>query len=182
MKNHIRKVSVASNIFAAILLFSSLEIRAQGTEIVDFDRDTLISAAKDIMETTTYCALITLDTSGHPQVRTMDPFPPEDNMLVWLGTNVHSRKVGEIRSDSRVSLYYEAPNGTGYVVMQGRASIINDPENLVKYWKEEWDSFYPDKDDTYVLIKVVPERLEIVDYRRGIFSSSKTWEVPHVAF
>lgn len=169
-------------IFTAILLFSSLGIRAQGTEIVDFDRDTLISAAKEIMATTRYCALVTLDKSGHPQVRTMDPFPPEDNMLVWLGSNVHSRKVGEIRNDSRVSLYYEAPNGTGYVVLHGRASLIDEGEDLVKYWKEEWDSFYPDKDDAYVLIKVVPEKLEIVDYRRGIFSSSETWEVPHIEF
>jgi general stress protein 26 len=159
-----------------------LRIWAQDTELTVYDRDTLISAAKEIMETARYCALITLDKSGHPQVRTMDPFATSDDMVVWLGTNVTSRKVREIRNDSRVTLYYEAPNGGGYVVLQGNACLKDDPEKTVKYWKEEWDEFYPDKNSTYTLIKVIPKKLEIIYYKHGIIGSSKTWAVPYIEF
>ncbi len=182
MKKYIRYTSAESIIFSAILLLCPMGIWAQDTDLTNYERDTLITAAKEIMETTEYCALITLDKSGHPQVRTMDPFSPNDDMVVWLGTNINSRKVREIRNDSRVTLYYEAPNGTGYVVIQGIAFLINDPEKIVKYWKEEWDSFYPDKNSTYTLIRVIPEKLEIIDYKNGITGSSKTWAVPHVEF
>jgi general stress protein 26 len=182
MKKSVKNGSLERIVFSVFILSGSLGIWAQDTALPYFERDTMISAAKEIMETTRYCALITLDKSGHPQARTMDPFPPENDMIVWLGTNINSRKVQEINSDSRVTLYYEAPNGTGYVVIQGNAYLVDDPEEVLVYWKEEWDTFYPDKDSTYTLIKVVPKKLEIVDYMHGITSSSKTWKAPQIEF
>ena len=149
---------------------------------MQYERDTLIAAAKEIMQATRYCALITLDNSGHPQVRMMDPFSPGEDMVVWFGTNISSRKVGEIRKDSRVTLYYEAPEDNGYVVIQGNASLVDDPEKLEQYWKEEWNQFYPDKSSTYALIKVIPYRLEVIYYKFGISGSSKTWAVPFIEF
>lgn len=182
MKKHVRYTSIRSIIFSVIILLCPLRFLAQDTGLTNYERDTLIAAAKELMETTRYCALITLDKSGHPQVRTMDPFSPDEDMVVWLGTNVNSRKVSEIRMDSRVTLYYEAPNGSGYVVIQGNAYLTDEAEKIEKYWKEEWDEFYQDKNSTFTLIEVIPKKLEIIDYKRGIIGSSNTWAVPHVEF
>jgi general stress protein 26 len=182
MKKRIRHTLSKGIIYSAILLLYPLGIWAQDTDFANYKPDTLIHAAKEIMETTRYCALISLDESGHPQVRTMDPFTPDEDMVVWFGTNINSRKVREIRNDSRVTLYYEAPNGSGYVAIQGMASLVDDPDKLREYWKEEWDSFYPDKKSTYMLIKVIPVKLEIVDYKHGIVGASKAWTVPQVEF
>lgn len=179
--NH-KTTSLASIILFVLMLLIPPGIRAQDNQEAQYEPDTLISAAKELMGTARYCALITLDKSGHPQVRTMDPFPPEENMQIWLGTNTNSRKVNEIRNDSRVSLYYEAPDATGYVVIQGRAYLKNDPENITKYWKDEWDRFYPDKNSMFMLIQVVPEKLEIIDYTHDIIASPETWAVPFVVF
>ena len=126
---------VESIIYLAIILLFPLDIWAQENQLSNYNRDTLITAAKEIIATTKYCALITLDESGHPQVRTMDPFSPEENFVVWLGTNSNSRKVNEIRNDSRATLYYEALNGAGYVVIKGHAYLVDDPEKKLKYWK-----------------------------------------------
>jgi general stress protein 26 len=155
---------------------------AQDGESDTFDRDTLVAAARELMETSRYCALITLDQSGHPQARTMDPFLPDEDMVVWFGTNKNTRKVDEIRNDSRVTLYYEAKDGSGYVVIHGNASMEVGPKEKEQYWKEEWDQFYPDKNSTFTLIKVVPKKLEIISYKHGISGSSKTWAVPHLDF
>ena len=182
MKEYNRYTGAGSIIFSVIILLCPLRIRAQGDELKNYERDTLITAAKEIMKATRYCALITLDKSGLPQVRTMDPFSPNEEMVVWLGTNMNSRKVSEIRNDSRVTLYYEAPDESGYVVIQGNACLIDDPGKKEKYWKDEWDGFYPDKNSTYTLIKVIPEKVEIISYRHGITGSSETWEVPHIEF
>ena len=182
MKKYIRNARIASIVITGMMLLSPLEMRSQNTELTSVERDTLIAAAKEIMEATPYCALITLDESGHPHARTMDPFLPEEDMVVWFGTNIHSRKVREIGNDPRVTLYYEAPNGTGYVVIQGMASMVNDPEKLETYWKEAWDNFYPDRNSTYALIKVIPKKLEIIDYRHHITGSTKTWAAPQIDF
>jgi len=182
MKKYIKNDGFWFAIFLAAILLWPSRMWAQDTESVNTERDTLISAVKEIMKTTRYCALVTLDKTGHPQVRTMDPFEPDDDMVVWFGTNINSRKVGEIRNDSRVTLYYEAPGGSGYVVMQGMANLVDDPEITEKYWKKEWEAFYPDKNTSYALIRVIPKKLEIISYVHGITGSSKTWEVPHIEF
>lgn len=155
---------------------------AQDEEAQDFKREALIQAAKEIMESVDYCALITLDESGHPKARTMDPFDPDEDMKVWLGTNINSRKVAEIRADSRVTLYYEDPDGAGYVVLQGIAMLVDDPDSIEKYWKNEWEEFYPDKNSNFILIKVNPKILEIISYKHGITGSSLTWAVPCIKF
>jgi len=162
-----------------LLPLGSLAQEIQGST---FDPDTLLFAAKELMKATRYCALITLDESGHPQVRTMDPFTPEEDMVVWFGTNSYSRKVKEVRNDSRVTLYYEAPGGVGYVVIRGEAYLVNDPEIKEIYWKKEWEQFYPDQKENYLLIKVIPKKLEIVDYKHNIIGESKTWAVPSLEF
>ncbi|MFC2083611.1 pyridoxamine 5'-phosphate oxidase family protein [Bacteroidota bacterium] len=157
-------------------------ICAQEEQSYSPEQDTLLTIARLIMDDVRFCALVTLDQSGRPQVRTMDPFPPEDNMVVWLGTTLQSRKVEEIRNDSRVSLYYQYPDGSGYVVILGNAFLVTKTEEKESYWKEGWESYFPDTDEDYILIKVVPERLEILSYKHGIIGDSVTWRTPSVEF
>jgi general stress protein 26 len=140
----------------------------------------LIDAARAIMDEARFCSLVTLDSEGSPQVRIMDPFAPEGDMVVWLGTNRNSRKVAEIRSDPRVALHYAAPASTGYVTLHGHAEIIDDSGEKAARWKPEWESLYTDRDADYVLIRVVPESLEILDMASGIAGDPVTWKTPTV--
>lgn len=112
----------------------------------------------------------------------MDPFSPDDDMVVWLGTNINSNKVRQIRNDSRVTLYYAGPNGTGYVLIKGNAYIIDDSSKKRTYWKKEWEQFYSKDKANYTLIKVVPSKLEILDFRKGIIGDPETWTVPFIEF
>ena len=144
--------------------------------------DTLIVAAKEIIKAARYCALITISSTGEIHVRTMDPFSPKDSMVIWLGTNSNSRKVIEIKNNPNVTLYYNDPKGIGYVVINGKAQIIDDPKETTKRWKEEWTRFYPNREKDYILIKVVPEKMEVINYKLGIAGDPVTWLVPFVNF
>jgi len=155
---------------------------SQDKELVSFESDTLIAAAREIMKTARFCALVTLDQTGQPQVRTMDPFTPEENMVVWFGTNSNTRKVKEIRNDPRVSLYYAAPGGSGYVTITGIAHVVDDKQEKLKWWKEEWNEYYDDKENNYILIKVIPERLDILSYKHGITGDPENWRTPSIEF
>ena len=148
----------------------------------DFSRDQLITAAREIMTTTRYCALITTDGRGRTNARTMDAFAPDENMVVWFGTNPASRKVAEVRRKPRVTLYYFDRESQAYVTLHGVARVVNDPKEKLRHWKDDWKNFYPDREKGYVLIEVRPVRLEVVNTKTGIVSKSPKWDPPSVSF
>ena len=144
------------------------------------DRAALIAAAREIMTAQTYCALVTIDETGRPQVRTMNPFPPEEDMSVWFATNTRSRKVREIRRDPRVALYYSNhANAIGYVQITGHAVLVDDKQEILKRKRAYWDQAFPGLQNL-VLIKVVPERLDVLDYKAGVQADPETWRTPSI--
>lgn len=156
------------------------DIYGQAKPAPRLDRQSLIATARGIMTTARYCALITLDSQGRPHARTMDPFAPEENMVVWFGTNAKSRKVAEIRHHQRVTLYYFVAADQAYVTISGRARIVSDPAEKARHWKDEWKNFYPNRERNYLLIAVTPETLEVISVKEGINGDAITWTPPAV--
>jgi general stress protein 26 len=165
--------------FAFVLFMPILGNAQQKTKSNDI---ALINAAKDIMENAKTCALATIDDKGRPRIRTMDPFLPEDDLVVWFGTNSHSRKVKQIQENPKVTLYYEDTDKTGYVMIHGIAKVVDDITEKRKHWKKEWEQFYPNYPDDYLLIKVSPEWMEVVSETRNILGNPKTWKPQKVTF
>jgi general stress protein 26 len=112
----------------------------------------------------------------------MDPFPPDSDMTIWMGTNRKTRKVTDIERDSRVTLYFYSSDAVGYVTVTGRARLVDDVEEKAMRWKAEWEAFYQDRASDYLLIRVTPERLELVDYSREMVGDPDTWEPLFVEF
>ena len=142
----------------------------------------LTNAAREIMASAGTCALITLDEEGLPTARTMDPFLPESDFKVWFGTNPKSRKVKQIENNPKVTLYYLDKNSTGYVVLYGMAQLVNEQVEKEKHWKPEWEAFYQNKSEDYLLIKVSPKRMEVLSTTHGILGHPSTWEAPILEF
>ena len=155
---------------------------AQQKDQKETERAKLIAAAREIMIAARYCALITVDVNGQAQARTMDPFPPGDDMVVWLATNPKTRKVSEIQKNARVVLYYFDLPSQSYVTISGTASLVDDSRERARHWKDEWKDFYPDREKGYLLIAVTPERLEVVSVKKGISGDSINWHPPTVDF
>jgi len=143
-------------------------------------RDELVAAARKVMTSQTYCALITLDASGRPSVRTMNPFPPEEDLTVWFATNDRSRKVAEMRADPRVTLYYaDHAKASGYVSLSGRAVLVDDKAEILKRKRAYWDTSFPGLKNL-VLVKVVPEKLDVLNYEGKIVVDPITWRTPSI--
>lgn len=140
----------------------------------------LRSVARELMTTARYAALITVDSTGAAQARTIDPFAPDGGMVVWFATNPRTRKVAEIERDPRVTLYYFSDRLGGYVTLRGHARLVSDSLEKQRRWKEEWATFYPDRERDYLLVAVTPERLEVVSPRHGIVGDSLRWRPPTV--
>lgn len=162
---------------AAAFLSLATEALGQPAAPRPTDRAAILEAARELMVKARYCGLITLGPGGHPQARLVDPFGPEADFTVWIATNPVTRKVGEIRGDGRVTLFYADPAAEGYVTMIGKATLVADPAEKARRWKDDWLAFYKDKNrgDDYLLIRVAPSRIEVVSYPRGILNDPQTW-------
>jgi len=142
-------------------------------------RAALIAAAREIMAAQKYCAIITVDSAGRPQIRTMNPFPPEDDLTVWMATNSRSRKVREIRDNPRVCLYYaDHQTATGCVAISGRAELIDDTAEKEKRKREYWAQAFPDW-QYLILSKVIPKNVEVLNYKREMLNDPVTWRIPN---
>jgi general stress protein 26 len=143
----------------------------------------LLDSAKEIMAATKFCAVATFGDTNSISIREMDPFPPDKDMTVWLGTNRHSRKVKEIERNSSISLFYAAPGGRGYVTITGHAVLVDDEKEKASRWKPEWDAIWKmHRTAGYILIKVIPDRLEVIDYKHGVAGDPVTEAPPSIDF
>jgi general stress protein 26 len=165
-------------------LCSTVPTLAQGVPADRVDRTALINAAREIMLKARYCAFITLDSDGSPQSREVDPFPPEEGMVVWLGTNPGTRKVAQIKRDPRVALSCIDAGGSGYITLLGKAALVDSVAAKEEHWKEEWSPFYQDrnKGNDYLLIQITPTRLEVVSYPHRIYNDPTTWAPASISF
>jgi len=163
---------------ALLLLISASEVSGQ----TSFNRDTILVAAREIMTQTTYCGLVTIDSTGQPQVRTMNPFPANNEFITWFATSRSSRKVKELRNNPKVSVYYANHLvAKGYVNISGRAEVIDDKELLKKMKRDYWEGI-PNWQDIFVLIKIVPETIEVINYKHGLSNDPVTFRAPSVKF
>jgi general stress protein 26 len=163
----------------AIILCSAIipsKLNAQST----LSRDTMFVAALEIMHDTHYCAFVTIDSTGQPQVRTMNPFPANNELITWFATARTSRKVKELRHNPKVCIYYaDHVSAKGYVNITGIAEVIDDKELLKKMKRDYWEGI-PNWQDIFVLIKIVPKTLEVINYKHGLNNNPDTFKAPSI--
>jgi general stress protein 26 len=142
------------------------------------NRDTILIAAREIINETTYCGLVTIDSTGQPQVRTMNPFPANEELITWFATSRTSRKVREIKNNPKVCVYYaNHMSAKGYVNITGTAEVIDDKELLIKMKRDYWESM-PNWQNIFVLIKIVPKTVEVINYKHGLNNDPNTFRAP----
>lgn len=162
-------------IAAAVVLLTvaGLEAQTPGPP-----RNTVLKAARAVIASARYATLATVDElGGYPQSRIVDPFPPESDFAIWIGTNAGTRKVQQVTRNPRVSLlYFDAPR-QHYVSVTGSAAVVRNPADKARLFKPEWNAFYENGSagEDYVLLKVTPTRLEIVAESLGMTNDPVTW-------
>lgn len=163
-------------VFILSILISQLFLSSQ--QIVN--RDTILVAAREIINETSYCALVTIDSAGQPQIRTMNPFPMKDYIEIWFATSRSSRKAAEIKNNPNVCVYWaDHVHAKGYVNITGTAEVIDDKELLVKMKRDYWEGM-PNWKDVFVLIKITPKTVEVINYKHNLNNDPVTFRAPTI--
>lgn len=124
-----------------------------------------LEVTKHTIEEAEFCFLITLAGDGTANARLMQPFGPEPDLTIWFGVSPESRKIEEIKRDSRVTVGYDYAEEGAYVTLKGQAYLSTDLEERRRFWREDFSDFWPEgpESDNYILIKFVPSRIEVMN-------------------
>jgi general stress protein 26 len=175
-----KKIFVLFVLYLLVSATSSFYSELNGQPSVN--RDTIIIAAHEIINETTYCGLVTIDSLGQPQIRTMNPFPVKDDFVIWFATSRTSRKVREIKSNPKVSVYFANHlTAKGYININGSASVIDNRELLIQMKRDYWNGIQGWQ-DKFVLIKIIPKSIEIINYKHGLNNDPYTLKAPSISF
>ena len=79
-----------------------------------------------------------------------------------------------------MTLYY-SNHGTaiGHVALAGHAELTDDMTEIQKRKRAYWDQAFPGLKNL-TLIKVIPERLEVLNYKAGLNNDPETFRVPSI--
>src|SRR4030095_15665856 len=105
-------------------------------------RDTVIAAARDIIQKAHYCTFITIAEDGQPQARIVDPIAPDAGFTIWFATNPLTRKVNQIRRNPKVTLLCFDTTTSSYVTVLGRGELVTEPVEKQRHWKSDWSQIY----------------------------------------
>lgn len=166
-----------------ITVFLSLPVFSQNQNIsADISSDSLFKVAHMIIDSARCSVLVSVDEEGRPHAREMDPFDPDENMVIWFATNPNTRKVQQIRNNPNVAVFYYNTKGMSYVSINGKAELVNDPAEKERHWKTYWKRYYPDRDKDMILIKVIPERMELISYKYKLFWKNESFMPQYIEF
>lgn len=143
-------------------------LRAVGTRRHDGSPVRVLAAARTVMRSKRFCLLVTDSTEGS-DARVVQPFRPNADLVVHVGTSAHSRKLQQIQRSGRALLAYERDRDGACVVAHCSAEVLEDMATRRRYFMPLWHAFWPaGPEDDFVVIRCVPDRLEVWDARRGI--------------
>jgi general stress protein 26 len=141
------------------------------------DRAQVLGAARDVMKQARYASLITIGADGQPQARIVDPAAPGDDLTVWIATNPATRKVAQLKKNSRATLFYFDRAIESYVTLLGSASIVTNGAEKERNWQPQWAPHYPEgpRSASVVLMRFTSRTLEIVSAPHKLQGDPKTW-------
>lgn len=164
---------------------------AQKKNNVTVERILLVT--KKIMKSQKYCFLSTFE-NGEIFSRVLQPFPPTDDFQVYFGTSPESKKVQQIKMNSRGSISYLDTKKGAAVSLAGHFEIIADLELRKKYFYQTWWAFFtegPEGKD-FITLSFRADRIDVWDATRGltpepfglksataIKGADNSWNQPH---
>lgn len=168
-------------IFLISFFFSCDDVTVVSEKIrTDFTQEEqkIITTSKEIIKSAYFATVITIDKKGQPRARVMEPFEPTENFIIWLATNPRSRKVAQLKANSKMTVHYFDKANLGYVSLMGTAFLVDDEAIKAQKFKDGWDKFYKNQKEDYLLIKFVPNTLELISIPNNFTGDEVTWK-PH---
>ncbi|TDK30685.1 pyridoxamine 5'-phosphate oxidase family protein [Luteimonas terrae] len=132
-----------------------------------------ITRIRDMSEDAESCFFCTnpLSDSDTGGTRPMSIEQADDDGALWFLSSADSRKNAEIQADPAVRLYLQSSKHSGFLALDGHASISRDKAKIDALWSPIMKTWFTDgKDDARItVIKVTPTTGYYWDNKHGDF-------------
>ncbi|MCL2144114.1 MAG: pyridoxamine 5'-phosphate oxidase family protein [Endomicrobia bacterium] len=139
----------------------------------------LSNTFKNIIESSGFVCLSTVNAKGIPETRAMlnlrnpDMFPKlrklyDDDFTFYFTTNTSSQKMKQILLNKKASVYFVKENNFGGLLFTGKIEIVKDNKMKRSFWQDCWTMYYKGgvEDPDYTLLKFKAEQYK---YYNGQF-------------
>jgi general stress protein 26 len=131
----------------------------------------LLAGAAKTIAGVRYCWLVTEAESGSASTRPMGRLLPdadENDWTIRLITDGRSRKASDIRRTGKVALIFQRDADDAFVVLSGRATLIEAASEVRQLWKDGYNALVPTEADraNAAFVQVNVERMEL--WIRGV--------------
>ena len=115
-----------------------------------------IKKINELIEGKQIAMLTSISDEGHFHARPMAVLDVDFDGDLWFFTQKDASKVEQIQRDPRVNVAYSDPSNQDYVSLAGNASLVVDKALNEKYWKPQFEAWFPDglDDPELSLLKV----------------------------
>jgi len=136
------------------------------------DDEQILQINRELMASATAVYLTTIDSDGFPHTRAMlnlrnsKLYPSQahfceahgDRCILYFTTNTSSKKVAQIRNNSRAAAYFCEPDSFHGLMLGGEIQIIDDVEIKRALWDSSWKQYYPQgpEDPDHTLLRLIP--------------------------
>lgn len=136
----------------------------------------LMKEGLGLIKKTEAAYLTTVDSNGFPSTRAMlnlkNPtvFPKlasfmdkyDNDLTLFFTTNYASTKVGQIKNNPKVAVYFCDPKSWHGFMCQGEIEIVKDKAIKDAIWLDEWIMYYPEGKDSedYTVLMLKPSYIK----------------------
>ena len=144
-----------------------------------------IKKIDELIKGKTISMLTSVTDEGHLHARPMAVLDVDFDGSVWFFTGKDSPKIDQIQNEPRVNVAYSDPSNQDYVSLSGVAKLVIDKALNEKYWKPQFEAWFPDglEDPQLSLLKIEVDGAEYWDspsstvaHIKGLIQSKITGE------
>jgi general stress protein 26 len=117
--------------------------------------------AVSIINGSEYVILSTIGADGFPESRAMLNLKDKhQGLTLFFTSNTSSRKVSQIKENSKASAYFCINREWTGLMLSGRIEIVSDPKEKRDIWTDGWEVYYPKgaDDPDYTVLKLTPDK------------------------
>ena len=112
-------------------------------------RDEAIKEAISLVKRSRFAMLGTNGEDGYPNIKAMfnmnniQKIETDSIKTIWFGTNTSSRRVAQLKRDSRACVYFADFDQFKGLMLVGNAEVLQDIESKRLLWNEDSKRYHP---------------------------------------
>jgi len=107
------------------------------------EKEQAIQDALALADDATIAMLGTNGDDGYPNIKAMIKMENEGLKTIWFSTNTSSKRVAQLKRDSKVCVYFVDMDQWKGLMLVGTIEVLQDMESRQRLWRPGYEKYYP---------------------------------------